>query len=651
MAQSLSQLQKRIRSLEEQLEQYQRNSELFRSFARTINLAVIMCDQVTGRLVEADSTACTMFGYSREELTTLTLSDLGLRPDRAAGASVEPASFPVPDDGLHVYQWHAKKKNGRSFWAEVTVMKGTGMHSGQDIILVRDITQQKQQQVELAESRMNLELVINNIPQRIFWKDLNLNYLGCNRWFALDGGLTSSREIVGLNDYQLGWHDQAEMYRKDDLLVITSGRPKLNYEEPQTTPEGETIWLRTNKIPFTNYEGEIIGVLGTYENITREKKMQQQLTMAMQAARYYLVDVNLPAQMVDISHELLTLMNLNIEHSQKNISHYLSLIHPDDLAILRNEYRRHVSEKTETLSLEFRVRKPDGTLNWLSTSGKVTEYDRKGNPVRMVGLITDINDRKEAQEAVRKINVELEKRVKERTLQLTEAVTEMEAFSYSVSHDLRAPLRHIDGFSKMLKEKAGQGLDDESSHYLDNIIRSAGRMERLIDDLLVFSRAGRTEMNRMRFDLALLFREVLNEQTTEEKDRKIRWTVEPLGDVYADPGLIRQVAENLVSNALKYTRQRKIAEIQVGKIDPGEPPSVFFIRDNGVGFNMKYYGKLFNVFQRLHSEEEFEGTGIGLASVKQIIKRHGGRIWAEGTEHAGAIFYFTVPGDEPDRHS
>jgi len=254
------------------------------------------------------------------------------------------------------------------------------------------------------------------------------------------------------------------------------------------------------------------------------------------------------------------------------------------------------------------------------------------------GMLTVIQD-KDA--ALQKAHDQLERRVEERTAELASANKDLESFTYSVSHDLRAPLRHMDGFSQLLLESCGAELSEEARRYLARIRLGAHQMGQLVDDLLGLARVGRKELNRQVTGLSSLVEEVVAQLKSETADRRIEWNIQPLPFVDCDPALIKQVLANLLSNAVKYTRPREPAIIEVGKLmQNGEP--VIYVRDNGVGFSMKYADKLFGVFQRLHRPEDFEGTGVGLATVHRIIHKHGGRVWAEAELDKGATFYFAL---------
>jgi hypothetical protein len=250
--------------------------------------------------------------------------------------------------------------------------------------------------------------------------------------------------------------------------------------------------------------------------------------------------------------------------------------------------------------------------------------------------------------AVRRLrmeNADLERRVRERSAELEAANKELDAFAFSVSHDLRAPLRAVVGFASILAQDHMASLPADARDLVEHLVKAGQQGEQLVEDLLRFSRLGRQSLSKQQTDVARMVRDVVDGIRREQPDRSIEVIVHDLPSVYADPALLRQVFENLLSNAFKFTRARRIAHVEIGQqVVDGE--SAFFVRDNGAGFDMRYATRLFGVFQRLHTQEEFAGTGVGLCLVQRIVQRHGGRIWAEAAVDAGATFYFTLPAPQ-----
>lgn len=386
------------------------------------------------------------------------------------------------------------------------------------VVTFIDISERKKAEAKLENTQKMLQLVLDTIPVRVFWKDRDSVYLGCNKLFAEDSGLQKPEKLVGNTDFDMGWKEQAEQYRTDDLKVMQAGVGKLNYEEPQTTPNGEQIWLETSKIPLTDQDGYVIGILGTYHDITTRKHAEEELA----------------------------------------------------------KHRGHLEELVAMRTAEL--------------------------------------------EAVNK---------------------ELESFSYSVSHDLRSPLRAIDGFSQTLLEEYADKLDSDGRQYLDRVRKAAQRMGVLIDDMLKLSRVTRSEIQRVPVDLTALARQVLEDLQKHQPQRHVEVVVRSDMRAQGDRSLLQIVLENLLGNAWKYTSGIEKAHIEFGTETLNEE-TVYFIQDNGIGFDMKYANKLFTPFQRLHSSGEFPGTGIGLATVARIIARHNGRIWVEAAPNRGACFRFVL---------
>ena len=305
---------------------------------------------------------------------------------------------------------------------------------------------------------------------------------------------------------------------------------------------------------------------------------------------------------------------------------YLDFVHRDDRAATIAEGERMASGEV-MMGFENRYLAKDGSYRWLNWSAVASPVTGS-----VYAAARDVTAQKRAA-------IDLERHAAE----LSAVNEELEAFSYSVSHDLRAPLRHVTGFATLLERSAGGRLAEQETRYVRTIVDAASRMGRLIDDLLAFSRMGRSPIERRRISLADVVRDARHDLPSVEHASEIAWTVHPMPEVEADPALLRQVFVNLLSNAAKYSGARPHPAVEIGVAPSGAAETVVYVRDNGVGFDMAYVDKLFGVFQRLHSSDAFEGTGIGLANVRRIVHRHGGRVWAEGAVDAGATFYFSLP--------
>jgi PAS domain S-box-containing protein len=410
-------------------------------------------------------------------------------------------------------------------------------------------------------------------------------------------------------------------------------------------PDGGTGWMLARGEPVRDAQGVIVGLRGIAQDITERKRAEAALQESEQSFRTLAESVpqivwatRADGWNIYFNRHWVDYTGMTLEES---CGHGWNIpFHPDDRQRAWQAWQRATQEGA-TYSLEVRLRRADGIYRWWLVRGAPLR-DAAGNTVKWFGTCTDIHDLKEAEAEIRRLNSDLERRVIERTAALETANKELEAFAYSVSHDLRAPLRSIDGFSRILLEDYRAALDDEGKDSLIRVRAATQRMGQLIDDLLTLSRAARTEMRRGPVDLTALAGEIAADLQGAEPERSVRWTVAPGLVATGDRELLRLVLFNLLSNAWKFTGPQADASIEVGTM-PTERGPAFFVRDNGVGFDMAYAGRLFGAFQRLHATAEFPGTGIGLATVQRIIHRHGGRLWAEGAVGRGATFHFTLP--------
>ncbi|NNC18993.1 PAS domain-containing protein [Corallococcus exiguus] len=480
--------------------------------------------------------------------------------------------------------------------------------------------------------------------------------------------LTGSRPLLGLTVRQAlpELNEQGQVAQLE--AVYRTGETYRGHEVPmrlgrdvgQDAPEG---YFNLTFQPLRNAEGKVDGIVSVSWEVTEQvlarrriEALAAELKEREQQFRTLADSIPQLSWMAEPEGRLFWFNQRWYDYtgtspSQVGEKDWSELIDPEDAARVLEHFNAALREGT-LWEDQFRLRRADGSYRWFLSRARPVR-DGEGRIVRWFGTNTDIDDErrtleslKQAEEEIRHLNTGLEKRVRERTAQLQEANKELESFSYSVSHDLRAPLRHITGFAQLLERRAGAKLDDVAKGYLSTIAGAAKQGGTLVDDLLAFSRMGRAELRQSRVDLGQLVEEARRDLMPEATGRQVEWRVGSLPTVEGDPSLLRQVIHNLLANALKYTRPKPEALIEVGARET-EGEVAVWVRDNGVGFEMQYVDKLFGVFQRLHTAEEFEGTGIGLANVRRIVSRHGGRTWAEGAVGQGASFTFTLPRASP----
>jgi len=426
------------------------------------------------------------------------------------------------------------------------------------------------------------------------------------------------------------------------------GKGNLDYQI-KTTGKNEIGDLSR---AFSDMAGNLKKVMVSNENLLEEinkrKIVEEDLHKTQNLLENLIKYANAPILVWDADYRIVrfnqAFENLTGLPSSEIVGQEMEMLFPPETREKTMGYIHQAGEGERWETIEIPIRNVDGSeriLLWNSA----TIYSYDGNKVEATIVQgQDITKRKLAEDSLKDLNETLEQRVEMRTTQLETANQELESFSYSVSHDLRAPLRHVVGFVELLNDHLQGKLDDQSKHFLEVISKSTNDMGQLIDDLLSFSRIGKTVMESRKVDLNLLIKQVIETFEPEMVGRNIKWDIGKLPDVKGDTEMLKIVMSNLISNALKFTSLKTSARIEIGsKPDPENTNQVvFYIKDNGAGFDMQYREKLFGVFQRLHSQKDFRGTGIGLANVKRVIQRHGGKVWAEGVLEEGAVFYFTL---------
>jgi PAS domain S-box-containing protein len=465
---------------------------------------------------------------------------------------------------------------------------------------------------------------------------------------AIRSGKSSSIQDFSIDPKAVPWREAALQrgYRSSIAMPLkdestnTFGALTIYSSEPNAfTPEEMRL--------LEELAGDLaFGIMVLRDRIERKRAeeslrlMNERYSLATRAGRLGVWDWNLQKNELVWDDRMYELYGVKREDFAGAYEAWLQGVHPDDRAP-SDEISKQAQRGEREYDTEFRVVWPDGSVHYLKAYGQFLR-DAEGKPLRMTGVNFDITGLKEAEHKVNELNRDLERRVNERTAQLEAANKELEAFSYSVSHDLRTPLRAIDGYSHILLEDYSDKLDDEGKRLLNVVRDNTSRMGQLIDDILKFSRAGRLEINFSRIDMEHLAHSVFEELQPSVAGGKLQLEIEHLPPATGDSAMMRQVFVNLLSNAIKFSRTAETPKVLVGATVK-DSETVYYVKDNGVGFDMQYAAKLFGVFQRLHSVSEFEGTGIGLAIVKRIVTRHGGRVWAEGKVNDGATFYFSIP--------
>jgi signal transduction histidine kinase len=444
--------------------------------------------------------------------------------------------------------------------------------------------------------------------------------------------------------------DSAAIIEAAFARLVADGEP-YDLELGLIRADGERIWVRTVGRPVIE-DGRVVRVGGHITDITDRKQAEEELAettglleRTQQISKTGGWEYHLATGKLTLTHEVYRIYGSSERrYSTVEPERAISAFDPESAPIITAALERLLADG-EPSDLEVGLIRADGQRIWVRVVGEAVIEG--GRVVRVRGIIADVNDRRLVEEEIRTLNAELEQRVAARTTQLERVNHELETFAYSVSHDLRAPLRAVDGFSKVLLDDYAEKLGGDGRHYLERVRAGAVRMGTLIDEILKLSRLSRQRFEREPIDLSALAREIVAELSSVEPDRHVMVEIEDGLVAEADRGLVQSVLQNLLGNAFKFTAKTERAQVRFGAVEQDGVP-VYFVADNGAGFDMAHAKRLFRPFQRLHRESEFPGTGIGLPTVVRAVHRHGGTIWAHGAVNEGATFHFTLtPGAHP----
>jgi PAS domain S-box-containing protein len=585
--------------------------------------AILLIDDETGHIVTANPAACQMFRSTEVELQ---------RRNTLADPS-DPRTETAKDEWARRASFRGElcfvRGDGTRFEGEVAVStyrRADGRRKR--IVTLRDITSRRSAEARVREANHFLDSVIENLPHMIFVKDAErLAFVRVNRAGEELIGLPRA-ELVDRTDHDFFPPEQAAFFQAKDREVLDGRKLVEIAEERIETARGPRL-LSTKKVPILDDAGVPRYLLGISQDISDRKAAEE--ARARLAA---IVDGSEDALFGTTTDGVVTTWNRSAGRmfgyaEDDMLGRSTEAIVPPRVEAEERAIAKRVAAGERVAPFETVRRRRDGQEIDVYVSVSPV-HDAAGNVVGLSQIVRDVSEAKRAQREIVRAKAALEA-----------ANRELESFSYSVAHDLRAPLRSIDGFSQALLEDYGETLDAEGKKYLRYVRESAQLMAQLIDDMLTLSRVARTELRRDVVDLSALARAAQTRLSRQQPGRRVVMEIHEDLVADGDPRLLAVVVDNLVDNAWKFTSKRADARIEIGATET-DGARTFFVRDNGAGFDMTYADKLFGVFQRLHSAHEFEGTGVGLATVQRIVHRHGGRVWAEGSVGKGATFHFTL---------
>ncbi len=677
--------------------QVARSEESYRRFLRQARDAIFLVEPTTGRILDANPSAETMHSRSSDELKALTVADLRPPSERS---EVPSQIATARTTGLLVEATHLRG-DGTPFPVEIS--SGGGEVEGRKVLIsiVRD-TSARQESLE-REALLNRllqtlsavnELIVRETDEarvlegvcriaveqggfRLAWigapdaaagrivkvaafgemgyaEGLEIHADASPLGLGPTGRAFRERRTVVVDDWETDasvepWRVRARLHGFRASGAFPLGREERRRGVLTVYSSLSGFFLPEVVALVERMAGNVSFALDAIEQEARRREAEralaeseERLRLAVEGAGQGIWDLDLRTGIEKTSPEYDRMLGWAAGERPGGLSTWEECLHPDDRERAAGTFRKYLAGEIPSYRLEFRLGTKDGGWKWILSTGSIVERLPDGTPARVIGTHTDITTAKELEAQVLRLNADLEERVQRRTAELEAANRDLESFSYSVSHDLRAPLRAIDGFGKILEEEHAGALSAEGGRLLGVIRTNTRKMGSLIDDLLAFSRAGRTDLRRIRINMSAVAQSAWDEVLPQEDRGRSELVLGPLPEAVGDPGLMRQVWVNLLSNAVKFTSRNPSRRVEVGSRS-GPDGDEWFVRDDGVGFDMRYHAKLFGVFARLHGPREFEGTGVGLALVQRIVARHGGAVHAVGEPGRGATFSFSLP--------
>lgn len=664
------------RLLEQQVEERTASLRESEEWCRAISTAaldaVIMIDD-NGLIVVWNPAAEHMFGYCAEEVQGQGLHQL-LAPEGYQEAYFEAwPRFQETGTGTAVgilQELVARRKDGSEFPVELSLASVKLKQRWHGVGIVRDVSERKQAENALQQSTNLLQAVLEHIPARVFWKDHASRYLGCNTLFAKDAGFSRPDELIGKTDFEMAWKDKAELYRAIDKSVIVSGKPKLDYEEPLTTTDGNTIQRHISKVPLSN-DNQLIGVLGIYEDITQRKQAENALLESEE--RYKRITEGLTDYLYTVrmdkgfyaetiqSAACLTVTGYTAEEFSANPQLWIQMVVPEDRERVLAQVRQILAGQ-DVPPLEHRIICKNGQIRWISDT-TILFKDASGNLLSYDGVIKDITERKSAEIALHTLNEELESKIRARTTDLEHARLDAEqanqaksAFLAAMSHEIRTPMNGVIGMADVLQQTS---LKDYQVEMVDLIRDSAYALLSIIDDILDFSKieAGKLEIEHLPMSVAEVVEKVCEILGRLAENKRVELTLftDPAlpAQVMGDSWRLRQILVNLVNNAIKFSSGRE----QPGRVsvrailaEPSPEPNrrvivEISIIDNGIGMNETTLSKLFSAFTQADASttRHFGGTGLGLTIARRLVELMGGNIAVQSVPDKGSTFTVSLP--------